>query len=403
VQRRARTWLICGIALAALSVGAAAASSGPTVLSIPGLTARKLEVGGVGRLSDGGALIAGSASDRARSPAWQPVVVRLLVDGSIDLGYGTQGIARPRIGADRSATSMAVDSGSGNGWVGITGRAGGGAILALNRTGQRLRRFGRDGILDLGPAAPPVALAWLSGRLLVAAGTAPCAGCRLALINSSTGKAVGRGELTPAQLSGTATCTGGSVTSAVLIGSRTVEVAFRGSGTCVGGLATVMIPDGAIHGAVRVTRTLSLGVSSRASRELIASSGSHICAAASTPTATILGPVAIRRHLFTGSTAQAGRLVSLVALGPGACAALITSPRHRGGLVLQASVQRPRASQDFLPGSVTPLGMFRCHAHLVAIGSRVSTGGRGGVVVVVPVRRGGRAQVATAARTKRCS
>ncbi|MGH2875656.1 MAG: hypothetical protein ACRDNJ_03030, partial [Solirubrobacteraceae bacterium] len=82
----------------ALGFGAPAALAGPgataagatQVFPIPGLGGQALTVGGVARLNDGGALIASSTRASARAP-WRLTATRLLVDGTVDLGYGSAG------------------------------------------------------------------------------------------------------------------------------------------------------------------------------------------------------------------------------------------------------------------------------------------------------------------------
>jgi hypothetical protein len=405
MAQRGRRLVICGVLLAALGAGVALASAGPPVFPIAGFAANRLEVGGVSRLNDGGALVAGSLGNGARSPD-QPVVLRLLVDGSIDLAYGTEGISTPRIGADAQATSLATDPQTGEAWVGATaGPVQRGAIVALTGAGLRQTRFGRGGILRLGAMNGPVTLAWRPGELLVASGTEPCTGCRLTVVNPATGAVIASRRLTPAGLTGNAGCITGAVTSAVLVTPSTALLAFHGARHCAAQLVTLAVSMRAGDGSLRTTRTASL--TAAATTDRVAALGSNLCFASSSPSATEFGPFLDRRQAFTPSRAPGGRLISLVALGQGACAALIATGRQPGTLVVQASAQQRRATRDAIPQTVEPLGMFRCHAHLLVIGARAQNHQRAGVVVVIPVRRGPRAATASTAaaggQSGRCS
>jgi hypothetical protein len=406
MRQRGRCLLICGVVLAALGAGVALASTGPPVFPIPGFAANQLEVGGVSRLNDGGALVAGSLSAGARSPDRQPVVLRLLVDGSIDLGYGSEGISTPRIGADAQATSLAIDPQTGEAWIGVVaGPAHRGAVVALTGAGVRQTHFGHDGILELGAMNGPVTLAWRPGELLVASGTQPCPGCQLTVVNPATGAAMASSQLTPAQLTGEAGCSTGAITGAVLVTPSSALLAFRGASHCTAQLVTVAISRRSGHGSLRMTRAASL--TAAATTDRVAAFGSNICFASSSPTATEFGPFLDRRQAFTPSRAPAGRLISLVALGQGACAALIATDRPPGTVVAQASAQQRQSTRDAIPRTVEPLGMFRCHAHLLVIGAQAQNRQRAGVVVVIPVRRGPPATTASTAaaggQSGRCS
>jgi hypothetical protein len=401
-MRRRGWWLLaCGVLLAVFDAGLAVASAGPPVFPIAGFAANGLQVGGVSRLNDGGALIAGSLSDEAGSPQWRPVVVRLLLDGSVDLGYGTEGVSTPRIGRDTRATSLATDPQTGSTWIGVAGPHRQGAIVALNGEGFRYQRFGRHGILGLGAANAPVALARQPGQLLVASGTQPCTGCQLTLVDTSTGAVIAGGALTPQAFTGSARCTGGAITSAVFLDSRTAQLVFLGARHCAAQLVAVAIARRNGHISLRATTTAPLGASTTTA--LIAAFGSNICLATSGPTSTAFGPLLASRQAFTQSRAPGGQLIAVVALGQGACAALITNGRQPGAFVVQASVQQRHATRDAVPRSVQPLGMFRCHAHLVVIGARAQNHGRRGTVVVIPVRRGPKITTASVTVAKRNS
>lgn len=398
-------WLVtCGALVVVLGTGVALGSGGPE-FPIPGFAASQLQVGGISRLDDGGGLIAGSLANRAQPATWHPVIARLMADGSVDLGYGSEGISTPRVGTNMRATSLAINSRTGDAWIGAaSGQGGHGAIIALSRHGSRQSHFGRHGILALGATNQPVALAWGPNQLLVASGTQPCTGCRLTVIDPATGSPTGAGELAPDALTGIPGCTTGSITSAVLVDSHTAELAFRGPGPCTPELVTVTIPGAGTGGSVRATMTTALGAA--ASTDLVAAFQSDTCVATSSPASTALGPFQASSGTFTPTGAPGGRLIALVALGQGACAALIDTGRGSGAVVVQASPQLPGLTRDAVPRSVDSLGMFRCHAHLLVIGARTKNRERAGVVAVVPVRRGTTAGTARAAiagsRTGRC-
>src|ERR1700683_888056 len=180
---------VMGMALAGvIAVGAALASGPPRVLGIPGLNARRIELGGVSRLDDGGAVIAVSVDRSAGESGWRLAIVRLLVDGAVDLGYGSLGIATPGLGPDVRAMSLGINPRSSEAWVGVAyGPRGRGAIVALNSQGDRIRRFGQGGELRLAAAGGPPALAGRQGQLRVASGDEPCRGCVVAVVNAATG------------------------------------------------------------------------------------------------------------------------------------------------------------------------------------------------------------------------
>jgi hypothetical protein len=115
----------------------------------------------------------------------------------------------------------------------------------------------------------------------------------------------------------------------------------------------------------------------------LAAQGRSVCLTASGPSRTLLGGTA---------RAPAGRVIAVTPLGDGACAALIMPRGYPTALVIQARKRQALASSYAIPTDVAPLGMFRCHQHLLVIGERRHTA----VVVVVPVRAGPHAAAASA-------
>jgi hypothetical protein len=115
----------------------------------------------------------------------------------------------------------------------------------------------------------------------------------------------------------------------------------------------------------------------------LAGQGRDLCLTASGPSKTLLGT----------ATAPAGRLIAATPLGDGACAALIKPHGYPAAMVLQARKGQHLANSYAIPRTVAPLGLFRCHQHLLVVGRR----GRNAVVVVVPVTAGPHASAASTA------
>ena len=386
--------VLAGVMALFLLTVSVATASGPLLIPIPGFAGSALQVGGVARMNDGGAIVAGSQQDPGAT-GWQPAIIRLHVDGSIDLGYGTEGISRPRLGAGMAATALAIDPHSGDAWVATARLKGKSAIVALNGDGDRATRFAHGGILWRGASSAPVALAWRAGRLLVASGGPPCTGCRISVVDPSTGKSIVSGQLAPDQLGGPR-CTDGAITSAVLTGPRIAQLAFQGGQHCGDRIVTISLTRRGSHPALRQTRYIPLG-SGTPGEALVAASGSDLCVATASPASSAFGPLIARRHVVVSSRAPGGRLIALVALGSGACAALIAEAHHPTTVVTQASIQRRRATLDTVPRSLQALGMFRCHAHLVVLGARRRGRQSAGAVVTITVRRGPKGAASTAA------
>lgn len=391
------------LALAA-GVSLAFASPAEPVFAIPGLAAKRITVGGVARLDDGGAVIAAALDGGARLPAWRPVAVRLRLDGTVDLAYGSHGTSRPRLGADSRPTALAVDPASGDSWIGIAaGRSGRGEIIALDGRGRRRSGFGAHGTLKLPEASSgPVALGWDHNQLLVADGTEPCVGCAVSILNATTGRLEHMGRVTAAYSTG---CSVTAITSAAFLGSgrAVLGTRVRGGADCAGDAVALIT---SAPGTSRSTR-----LPDSADQVVVSGSPGEVCVAESGRTGTRLGPLPSQRSLAPPSSerlsrAPAGHVVSVVPLGNGACAALISTRGYPAPLVLQAPAGQRLAISDALPTHIAPLGMFRCHHHLLAIGDRAQGTGRGAVVVVLPVRAGPAALAGAAAAatgSRRCT
>jgi hypothetical protein len=373
---------------AASAASLALASSATPVFEIPGMRANRIEVGGVTRLDDGGAVLAAALGGGAREAAWKPVAVRLNLDGTVDLAYGSDGISTPRLGNDVRATSLAVDPANGDSWIGLAaGSSARSEILALDGRGRRRSGFGHGGVLELGAGmmGGPVALASRGGRLLVAAGTSPCSGCAIGLLDAATGRTVQTARLAPAYSTG---CAITAVTSASFLSAHRAILGTEnpGTGHCTADLVTLDTS------ALRETnRPTGPGAADQAVV-------SGTCAAESNRTVTRLGALSAQP-----SPAAGGHVISVSPLGGASCAALIERPGRRGAFVLQASPGQVRASSDAVPAGVAPLGMFRCHQHLLVIGDRRRGRQRAAVVAVVPVREGPEALAAGVAGSGRCT
>jgi hypothetical protein len=378
MRNRALGTALCGLLMAALIAAVAFAGGSAPVFAIPGVSGKRVSVGGVSRLSDGGGLVAGALDPRATKPAWRPFVARLQLDGSVDLAYGTRGVTTLVVAPDSRVTSLATDPATGSGWIGVAaGPHARSEIIALDGSGHRRTRFGRRGTITLPASANggPAAIAWHRGELLVAAGAKSCAGCALSLLDPATGHVLHTAVLDPAYSPG---CTATAVTSAGFLSAAHAVLGVRDHGprTCSGALVR-------LNGSSPlkpVWRTLP----GAARSTLVSAAPGGACVAESGPTGTALGPLGARGL----ARAPAGRLIGVSPLGNGACAALVAARGQPAALVLQAAAGARRATSDAIPVHVHPLGIFRCHQHLLVIGDRRGVSGRDAVVVVIPVRTG---------------
>ena len=132
--------------------------------------------------------------------------------------------------------------------------------------------------------------------------------------------------------------------------------------------------------------------------DALATDGRSLCLAGSGASSSELGPLAADGKLLGATSGPPGQLTAVVALGQRACAALFRTTG--GGLVVQAVAGQRHPTRDRIPRAVTPLGMFRCHQHLLVIGARRDLQESAGVVVAIPVRRGPQANAAS--RTTGC-
>ena len=193
-----------------------AARAGASVVFVPG-TASSGTVMAAARLGDGGGIVL--VARQTGSAGSSATLVRLHADGSLDLGYGTWGVAHLAM-RGFSATTLAADSG-GDTWVGaVQGRSRQAALFALDAAGRLRRGFGRAGALRLPSSlagVPLLRLAFRDSRILVAGGTQPCQGCQLELLSTS-GRRVESTALTLGGLTASS-CSGLHVADAAMAGS----------------------------------------------------------------------------------------------------------------------------------------------------------------------------------------
>jgi hypothetical protein len=248
-------------------------------------------------------------------------------------------------------------------------------VVALAATGGLRHGFAEHGVLHLGVSDPPTALAWRGGRLLVAFGGEPCAGCSLEELDSSSGA-----KLAASHLSGTGPCSAG-VSGAVLLANSSALLARNASPGCPAQLVPVSVARGRALQFAMPESPLASQIGYQ-----LASFGDSLCLAGTSKAGVSFGPYIPRTGRFAQSRAPAGSVVGLVALGGSACAVLINEARR--SIVAQASAAQPRPVITPVSRSVRDLAMFRCHAHLLIVAAR--TEGRRSVAVidVLPVTRG---------------
>jgi hypothetical protein len=272
-------------ALGPVLTAVASASSGPLVLNIPGLSARGLGVGAIARLDDGGAVIAASlTSGRGRGSA-RLAVVRLRVDGTVDLGYGTLGISTPPTGPNVRATAMAVNPATGEAWIGLArGHGAAGAIVAIDGLGGRVRGFGHQGLLTLAQG-PPTALAWRPQQLLLAAGPKTCRGCTLGLASASTGRLSMTRRLGPTDLSGAKPgCLGSSIAGMVFVPGGSALLSLGSAGRGCGAELALVRPAQLLAGGAVLSVLTPFGPTAGSS--VIGALGSRLCLGGSGPRLT---------------------------------------------------------------------------------------------------------------------
>jgi len=380
-------WL-AGVALAVLiALAAGVASASEFVVPIPGLRAGFMRAAGALRTNDGGGVLAVRVSAGPRARRGRLVLARLEADGALVLSYGTEGLSAIPVDPSFEPTALAVDPGTGEAWVG--GRVGLlGEIVAVDGSGRRVAGFGRHGVLQLGRAdrGGPVAIAWRSGALLVAAGASGCRGCSLSLRDPRSGRL-----LRSASLGAAGGCVPGGVTGAVFAAGARELISTRAAAGC---------PAGALAFDRRLQPVGSSPLPVRAAARSVVVAGDAGAACVAALASARGGWVIAPAGSGTGMAAPGGAIVSLVPLGSGACAALLSAP-GRAAVVAQTGAGGRRAATDAVPRSLAPLAMFRCHSHLLVVATQASGRSRQGVIYPVAVRRGRFA--AAAARGTGCA
>jgi hypothetical protein len=368
-------------------LGLVAKAAAPAV-PITGLSGPNIEAAGALRTNDGGAILVVRIADAPGSARGRMITSRLLADGALSLAYGTDGTSTLPVDTRLRPTAVAIDPRTGDTWVGARiGDTGTGEIIAVDGNGHRRTRFGTGGVLHLPPAdaGGPVALAWSPRALLIAAGRAPCRGCAISLRDPGTGRRIAAAQLSIAQLSPTA-CYAAAVASAVFLNADTEAVttstgAGRGCAT-----STLALDRNLVLAGSNGPPPPALTSDPAATTSVIAASGTSGCIAGIDPTGIAISSYAPGSTSMS-ATAPAGKLVALVPIASGSCAALIKTSR-RGGTVAQMSAGNRHALTNKLAASIAPLAMFRCHRHLLVIGARRAQGQETGVIVPIPVRRG---------------
>jgi len=366
--------------LCALALGVFAQAAGAPVIPIAGIAGGDVRVVATLRTADGGAILLARVASSPGDAQGRVIVARLEADGSLDLAYGDAGLVTLPVGAGALPTALAVEPARGDAWIGLsTGHSGAGMIVALDTHGRPASAFGAHGILTLagGDAGGPLALDWRANRLLLAAGTSPCRGCRLSVRDAIRGTALrtatlARGALGPP---GCSTAVGGAVFTAADRETVTTDATGDGCASVILTLGPALEPLG--RGAAVAGARTSLATAGGGS--------SWGCLATA-------GPGGVRISAYAGSRTSApaaappGTVLALAPIAEGACAALIGE--RGGGIVAQMAAGDRRTLTDRVPAGVAPAALFRCHQHLLVVGTAGAAGHRSAVVLPVTVRRG---------------
>jgi hypothetical protein len=378
-----------------VTVGAADAGAAMRVVDIPGVSGRSVTMVAAGRLSDGGAIVAGTLTpSEPRNARPRLVIARLRHDGLIDYAFGNEGVVTVQLArgtgrAGTHATSVAVDPARGRSWIGAAvGGSQAGAVLALDGHGRRMRAFGTASVVRFaGNDSAPVALAYGGGRLAVAATSRPCRGCQLLVLDPATGARHGQQALAPVVDAAAASCPQAQVTSLALVGTNRLVLGGSGGATCP---ARLVIRDGALKPVTAwdpgepVTRTqvtsagppldLCIGLERDGAVRLV-----RVGAGAAGPVATTLPkqtwmPVA-------------GSLAGVVPLGDHACGALLVR-NGKPARVVQASNGSGKPLVEEVPGALRAGTIYRCNRHVLIVGTRRIGGvDRASVAVTMIARR----------------
>jgi hypothetical protein len=368
-----------------------AAATAPTTVPISGIAGPAIQFAGALRTNDGGAIMIARIRSHPRAATGTTLAASVDADGTLELTYGYEGVAELRLPPAAIPTALAINPATGSAWIGVTNGTRS-EVVAIDPTGQREARFGRDGIVQL-PGVDRVgvrAMAWRQGEIVVAASPqSGCAGCTLSMLNASNGTPIATRALTPQDAGGPTCSSSAAVTSvafdthgAVFAGTRVSQQSSCAASLVrlSNGLATLgsLAPAGTALSSLVVTPEPGPGCLAGTD-----SAGIDVWPSGGTRSAL---PV-----LATGST----KLIALVPLGAGGCGALLQSGRSAAEVAQIGNSDAPPAITP-VPAGLVPLAMFRCRRHLLVIAARGPDASEATVILPVPISRGPFAAVAAA-------
>ena len=381
-----------------LLVGATAAGARMLAVPIPGIAGPTIGFPGALRTNDGGAILLLEIRRHPWSSTGTSLTARVDADGTLDLGYGYEGVARLTVSPAAIPTALAINPETGDAWIG-TADGSRSEIFAIDNTGQRQLGFGDHG----GVMLPAVdgggvrALAWHRGELLVAAGAhGRCAGCALMLLNATSGRLIAAATLTDEAGGGPACTDPVGVTSVAFRKSNELLAATEvgNPGRCTASLLELnnrLVPFG--PDAPRVPPLPAQPLRS----VVVTSQPGAMCVAGSGPAGIDIWPLGATQSTQVAAGASA-RLVAIVPLGAGGCGALLQRGQ-RSAEVTQTGSNNPAPAVSHIPAGLAPLAMFRCHQHLLVIAASGSAANETAMIVPVPIRRGPFAAAAVARST----
>lgn len=377
--------------------GAAAAGARMIAVPIPGIAGPSIAFPGALRTNDGGAVVLAEIRRHPLSRTGTSFTARVDADGTLDLGYGYEGVARLTISPAAIPTALAIDPETGDAWIGTKDGSRSG-IYALDNTGQRQLRFGDRGrvMLPAGDGGGVRALAWRRGRLLVAAGArARCAGCAFMLLNAASGRPVAAATLTTEAAGGPLCTDPVGVTSVAFRTSDELLAATEVANPrlCTASLVALnnrLVP----FGPDALTAPPPPAQPLRSVR--VTSQPGAACVAGSGPAGIDIWPLGATQSTTVSAGASA-KLVAIVPLGAGGCGALLQRGQ-RSADVAQIGSNNLAPAVSHISGALAPLAMFRCHQHLLVIAASGPAGKEAAMIVPVPITRGPLA-AATAVRS----
>jgi hypothetical protein len=368
-----------------------AAATARITVPIPGIAGPAIQFAGALRTNAGGAIMVARIRRHPRAATGTTLAASVDADGTLELTYGYEGVADLHLPPAAAPTALAINPATGAAWIGVTNGTRG-EVVAIDPTGQREARFGRDGIVQL----PGVdrggvrAMAWRQGEIVVAASPqSACAGCALSMLNASNGTPIATRILT-AQDAGGPTCTGSAAVT---------SVAFDAHGAVFAGTQVSPQPSCAaslVHLSNRLVPLGSAAPAATALSSLVVTPEPGPGCLAGTDSAGIgVWPSGRTQPalpvLATGST----KLIALVPLGTGGCGALLQRGRNSAE-VAQVGNSTAGPAITPVPAGLVPLAMFRCRQHLLVIAARGPESKEAAVILPVPISRGPFAAVAAA-------